>query len=235
MHGGFDISAAEFPQQKTTRVFGVNRAYFFFSVGELRDASKVSSANGPHLNVWDFDMAEKTRVFSAAEILLWIYQNPIHLNGTCWRTTFWRQREVRRRKKTARPNFMLDLIPAQQPIKNQHQILWCGYQHVITSRPITALVCMRRPAFFLLRCECSGTDKTQRKKTCVLGLNRPLGGPYGLFTAKTRVFFCCVNSAADISKSHTFKWGPLADEILDASRSSPTEKKDCCGQVTCLT
>ena len=45
---------------------------------------------------------------------------------------------------------MLDLIPAQQPIKNQHQILWCGYQHVITSRPITALVFMRRPAFFCL-------------------------------------------------------------------------------------
>ena len=41
----------------------------------------------------------KTRVFSAAEILLRIYQNPIHLNGTRWRTTFWRQREVRRRKK----------------------------------------------------------------------------------------------------------------------------------------
>ena len=39
----------------------------------------------------------KTRVFSAAEILLRIYQNPIHLNGTRWRTRFWRQREVRRR------------------------------------------------------------------------------------------------------------------------------------------
>ena len=45
---------------------------------------------------------------------------------------------------------MLDLIPAQQPIKNQHQILCCGYQHVITSRPITALVFMRRPTFFCL-------------------------------------------------------------------------------------
>ena len=32
----------------------------------------------------------KTRVSSAAEILLRIYQNPIHLNGTRWRTTFWR-------------------------------------------------------------------------------------------------------------------------------------------------
>ena len=44
----------------------------------------------------------KTRVFSAAEILLRIYQNPIHLNGTRWPTTFWRQREVRRRKKNAK-------------------------------------------------------------------------------------------------------------------------------------
>ena len=33
----------------------------------------------------------KTRVFSAAEILLRIYQNPIHLNGTRWRTRFWRR------------------------------------------------------------------------------------------------------------------------------------------------
>ena len=41
----------------------------------------------------------KTHVFSAADILLRIYQNPMHLNGTRWRTTFWRQREVRRRKK----------------------------------------------------------------------------------------------------------------------------------------
>ena len=48
---------------------------------------------------------------------------------------------------------MLDLIPDQQPIKNQHQILWCGYQHMITyrsNRSITALVSMRRPAFFCL-------------------------------------------------------------------------------------
>ena len=56
-------------------------------------------------------------------------------------------------------NFMLDLIPAQQPIKNQHQILWCGYQHVITSRPITALVFMRRPAFF-----CFGVNALVRTK-----------------------------------------------------------------------
>ena len=39
----------------------------------------------------------------------------------------------------------------------------------------------------------------------------------GLFTPKTRVFFCCGNSAADRSKSHTFKWDPLADEVLEAA------------------
>ena len=43
-----------------------------------------------------------TRVFSAAEILLRIYQNPIHLNGTRWRTRFWRQREIRQRKNVVR-------------------------------------------------------------------------------------------------------------------------------------
>ena len=39
-------------------------------------------------------------VFSAAEILLGIYQNAIHLNGARWRTRFWTHREIRRRKKT---------------------------------------------------------------------------------------------------------------------------------------
>ena len=172
-----------------------------FSVGELHAASKTSSSNGSHLNWWDFDISAaefpqqkklaslvwidpeglftpKTHAFSVAEILLRIYQNPIHLNGTRWRTTFWRQREVRRRKTrwTARPNCMLDLIPAQQPIKNQHQILWCGYQHVITSRPITALVFMRRPAFFCFRCECSSTDKTRRKRRAFLVWIGPYSG-----------------------------------------------------------
>ena len=41
-----------------------------FSVGELHAASKTSSANGPHLNAWGFDIStaefpqqNKTRVF----------------------------------------------------------------------------------------------------------------------------------------------------------------------------
>ena len=32
-----------------------------------------------------------------------------------------------KKHKTTRQNFMLDLIPDRQPIKNQFQILWCGY------------------------------------------------------------------------------------------------------------
>ena len=82
----------------------------------------------------------KTCVFSAAEILLRIYQNPIHLNGARWRTTFFR---------------------------------------------------------------------------------RPLGPIH----TKNARFFCCGNSAADLSKSHTFKWDPLADEVLEAAWKSPTEKR----------
>ena len=81
-----------------------------FSVGELHAACKTSSANGPHLNVWDFEISaaefpqQNKRaslvwigpcVFSAAEILLRIYQNPIHLNGARWRTMFFRQRTSR--------------------------------------------------------------------------------------------------------------------------------------------
>ena len=39
----------------------------------------------------------------------------------------------------------------------------------------------------------------------------------GLFTPKTCVFVCGGNSAADISRPHTFKWEPLADEVLEAA------------------
>ena len=51
------------------------------------------------------------------------------------------------------------------------------------------------------------------EKTCVFGLNRPLGPIH----TKDAHFFYYRNSAADISKSHTFKWDPLADEVLEAA------------------
>ena len=51
-----------------------------FSVGELHAASKTSSANGSHLNVWDFDISaaefpqqKKTRVFGVNRPLRWIH------------------------------------------------------------------------------------------------------------------------------------------------------------------
>ena len=107
---------------------------------------------------------------------------------------------------------MLDLIPDIQPIKNQFQILWCGYQHVITSRPITALVFLRHPAFFCL--DVHDLARTKRdEKYAPLGLNSPLGPIH----TKDARFFCCGNSAADISKSHTFRWDPLADEVMEAA------------------
>ena len=30
-------------------------------------------------------------------------------------------------------------------------------------------------------------------------------------------YFCCGNSAADISKPHTFKWGTLADDVFPSA------------------
>ena len=47
----------------------------------------------------------KTRVFSAAEILLRIYQNPIHLNGARLRTTFFRRRNSRCLQNLVRQRF----------------------------------------------------------------------------------------------------------------------------------
>ena len=65
--------------------------------------------------------SDQRRAFcSAAEILLRIYQNPIHLNETRWRTGFWTKREVRRGKKRGmlRSIYTLDLIREQQPMRN---------------------------------------------------------------------------------------------------------------------
>ena len=42
-------------------------------------------------------------------------------------------------------------------------------------------------------------------------------GDLGPIHTKDARFFCCGNSVADISKSHTFKWDPLADEVLEAA------------------
>ena len=39
----------------------------------------------------------------------------------------------------------------------------------------------------------------------------------GPIHTKDARFFCCGNSAADISKPHTFKWDPLADDVLEAA------------------
>ena len=47
--------------------------------------------------------------------------------------------------------------------------------------------------------------------------------PKGLFTPKTRVFVWCGNSAADISKPHTFKWGMLARWHVGGRRFSVGE------------
>ena len=79
-----------------------------------------------------------------------------------------------------------------------------------TPRPITALVFMRRPAFF-----CLGVNALVRTKR---------DGKNVRLWSKDALFFCCWNSAADISKSHTSKWEPLADEVLEAAWSSPRRK-----------
>ena len=130
---------------------------------------------------------------------------------------------------------MLDLIPAQQPIKNQHQLLWCGYQHVITSKPITTLVFMRRPAFSALgvnalaRTKRDGKDvrfwceySHQRRTFFCCGnsaadISKSHTFKLGPIQTKDARFFCCGNSAADISKPHTFKWGTLADDVFPSA------------------
>ena len=58
-----------------------------------RSRSRMPAAEKTH--VWIDPQGlftPKTRVFSAAEILVRIYQNPMHLNGARWRTTFFRRR-----------------------------------------------------------------------------------------------------------------------------------------------
>ena len=133
----------------------------------------------------------KTRVFSAAEILLRIYQNPIHLNGARRRTKFWTHREVRRRNKTRNAAAKLHAWLDPWATANEHLVsnitVWLSaHDHILayhgTSIPTASSV-------FLLRCECSGTDKTRRQKRAALVWI----APKGLFTPKT-----CVFSTADL-------------------------------------
>ena len=58
-----------------------------------------------------------------------------------------------------------------------------------------------------------GFDISAAEKTYIFNINRPKG----LFTPKACVFFCCGNSAADISKPHAFKRDPLANDVLEAA------------------
>ena len=58
-----------------------------FSVGELHAASKISSANGSHLNIWDFDISaaefpqqKKTRVFGVNRPLVKVWKNVCKLH-----------------------------------------------------------------------------------------------------------------------------------------------------------
>ena len=50
-----------------------------------------------------------------------------------------------------------------------------------------------------------------------IGLSHPHDYVALYIHTKDARFFCCGNSAADISKPHTFKWDPLADEVLEAA------------------
>ena len=90
---GFDISAAEFPQQTKTRVFGVNMPLGPLGPIQTKDARSfrrvLSVPEHSHLRAYSH---QRRAFFSAAEILLRIYQSPIHLNGARWRTTFFRRR-----------------------------------------------------------------------------------------------------------------------------------------------
>ena len=104
---------------------------------------------------------QRRAFFSAVEILLLIYQIPIHLNGARWRTSFWTHREVRRRKKTrnaaAKLHAWLDpWATANENLVSNIMVLLLAHDHILayhgTSIPTASSV-------FLLRCECSGTDK----------------------------------------------------------------------------
>ena len=68
---------------------------------------------------------QRRTFFSAAEILLRIYQNPIHLKGTRWRTRLWRQREVRRRKNVVRQRAPFKCMGFWYIRSRKNARLWC--------------------------------------------------------------------------------------------------------------
>ena len=84
----------------------------------------------------------------------------------------------------------------------------------------TSSACM---GFWYIRSRISTAVQTR-----VFGLNRPWE-PIHQFTPKTRVFFCCGNSAADISKPHTFKWGTLADVVFPSANFAASKTSSANG------
>ena len=78
-------------------VFLRRPAFFCLGVNALAQTKR----DGKYARFWSEQpllkgqFTPKTLVFSAAEIMLRIYQDPIHLNGARWRTTFFRRRTSR--------------------------------------------------------------------------------------------------------------------------------------------
>ena len=204
----------------------------------------------------------KTHVFSAAEILLRKYQNPMHLNGARWRTTFFRGRTSRCLQNLVRQRVPFKcmvfwyIIYPQQNFRSRKKtrvfvfVCWSltslchsnGHIETMPAREINPFTALTRIRSQFLRTQWSTSKHSEwtrlRFRTLshrgghVFGVNRPLGP---IHTKNARLFGCGY-SAADISKPHAFKWDPLADDVLEAAWSSPTEKNaKRRGQISCLT
>ena len=96
----------------------------------------------------------KTRVFSATEILLRLYQNPIHLNGARWQTTFFRRRTSRCLQNLVRQRFPFKCmgfwyIRSRISVAEKTRVFG-------VNRPYSH----QRRAFFRLRKFCCGYIKT---------------------------------------------------------------------------
>ena len=85
----------------------IDIAVSFIEIKIRNDYMRTSMSYDVKLSLYDYVTRTPLRgysdqrraFFSAAEILMQIYQNPIHLNGARWRTRFLTQRKIRRRKK----------------------------------------------------------------------------------------------------------------------------------------
>ena len=98
--GGTEGNTVKIPKNKTMVLLlhniSENRTMVLFSRGLIYDKYRWLCKCAPDYRTIQTNCGKSVVFFSAAQILLRIYQNPTHLNGARWRTRFGTPTEKKR-------------------------------------------------------------------------------------------------------------------------------------------